>query len=111
MGQGILPTFASQAGVLRGNIGANGDAVERLHLTRFAMLSLAAAVATIALKLYAWRVTGSVGLLSDAMESVVNVVAAAATLWLLYLSARPPDDRYAYGYSKAEYFSSAFEGA
>jgi cation diffusion facilitator family transporter len=52
-----------------------------------------------------------VGLLSDALESIVNVVAAAATLWLLHLSARPPDERYAYGYSKAEYFASAFEGA
>jgi cation diffusion facilitator family transporter len=87
------------------------NAVDRLHLTRFALLSLAAAVATILLKLAAWYLTGSVGLLSDALESVVNVVAAGATLWLLYLSARPPDDRYAYGYSKAEYFASAFEGA
>jgi cation diffusion facilitator family transporter len=85
--------------------------VERRHLTRFALLSLCAAVATIILKLVAWYLTGSVGLLSDALESVVNVVAAAATLWLLFLSARPPDDRYAYGYSKAEYFASAFEGA
>ncbi len=85
--------------------------LDRLHLTRFALLSLAAALVTITLKLVAWYLTGSVGLLSDALESVVNVVAAAATLWLLYLSARPPDDRYAYGYSKAEYFASAFEGA
>ena len=85
--------------------------MDRLHLTRFALLSLAGAVVTILLKLAAWHLTGSVGLLSDALESVVNVVAAAATLWLLYLSARPPDDRYAYGYSKAEYFASAFEGA
>lgn len=85
--------------------------MDRLHLTRFALLSLAAALVTITLKLVAWYLTGSVGLLSDALESVVNVVAAAATLWLLYLSARPPDDRYAYGYSKAEYFASAFEGA
>ncbi|MFO1398948.1 MAG: cation diffusion facilitator family transporter [Burkholderiales bacterium] len=85
--------------------------MDRLHLTRFALLSLGAALITITLKLVAWYLTGSVGLLSDALESVVNVVAAAATLWLLYLSARPPDDRYAYGYSKAEYFASAFEGA
>lgn len=86
-------------------------AVDRTHLTRFALLSLLAALATITLKMVAWYITGSVGLLSDAMESVVNVVAAAATMWLLFLSARPPDDRYAYGYSKAEYFASAFEGA
>jgi cation diffusion facilitator family transporter len=85
--------------------------MDRKPLTRFALLSLVAAIATIALKLVAWYVTGSVGLLSDALESIVNVVAAAATLWLLYLSARPPDDRHAFGYSKAEYFASAFEGA
>ena len=77
-------------------------AVDRTHLTRFALLSLVAALATITLKMAAWYITGSVGLLSDAMESIVNVVAAAATMWLLFLSARPPDDRYAYGYSKAE---------
>jgi len=85
--------------------------VDRKPLTRFALLSLAAAIVTITLKLAAWYVTDSIGMLSDALESVVNVVAAAATIWLLYLSARPPDDRHAYGYSKAEYFSSAFEGA
>ncbi len=85
--------------------------MDRTHLTRFALLSIAAAIATITLKTVAWYVTGSVGLLSDALESIVNLVAALATLWLLFLSARPPDDQYAYGYSKAEYFSSAFEGA
>ncbi len=85
--------------------------MDRTPLTRFAFLSLAAALVTISLKLVAWHLTGSVGMLSDALESIVNVVAAAATIWLLYLSARPPDERHAYGYSKAEYFSSAFEGA
>jgi cation diffusion facilitator family transporter len=85
--------------------------MDRKPLTRFALLSLAAAIVTITLKLAAWYITGSVGMLSDALESIVNVVAAAATLWLLYLSARPPDDRHTYGYSKAEYFASAFEGA
>jgi len=85
--------------------------MDRKPLTRFAKLSLVAAIVTILLKLAAWRVTGSVGMLSDALESIVNVVAAAATLWLLYLSARPADDRHAYGYSKAEYLASAFEGA
>lgn len=84
--------------------------MDRTHLTRFALLSIAAAIVTIALKTIAWYLTGSVGLLSDALESIVNLVAATATLWLLYLSARPPDQRYAYGYSKAEYFASAFEG-
>lgn len=85
--------------------------MDRSSLTRFAYLSLAASVVTISLKLAAWYLTDSVGMLSDALESIVNVVAAAATIWLLYLSARPPDERHAYGYSKAEYFSSAFEGA
>ncbi len=74
--------------------------MDRKPLTRFALLSLAAAVVTIALKLAAWYVTGSVGMLSDALESIVNVVAAAATLFLLFLSARPPDERHAYRYSK-----------
>jgi cation diffusion facilitator family transporter len=83
----------------------------RLHLTRFAWLSIAAAVATISIKLGAWWLTGSVGLLSDALESVVNLVAAAMTLWMLSLSARPPSEEHAYGYSKAEYFSSGLEGA
>ncbi|MFO1310590.1 MAG: cation diffusion facilitator family transporter [Burkholderiales bacterium] len=85
--------------------------MDRTPVTRFAFLSLAASLVTISLKLAAWYLTDSVGMLSDALESMVNVVAAAATIWLLYLSARPPDDRHAYGYSKAEYFSSAFEGA
>jgi len=85
--------------------------MDRKPLTRFAKLSLVAAIVTILLKLAAWRVTGSVGMLSDALESIVNVVAAAVTLWLLYLSARPADERHAYGYSKAEYLASAFEGA
>jgi cation diffusion facilitator family transporter len=83
----------------------------RNHLTRFAWLSIAAALATIAIKAGAWWLTGSVGLLSDALESIVNLVAAAMTLWMLTLSARPPTEEHAYGYSKAEYFSSGLEGA
>jgi len=85
--------------------------VSRNHLTRFAWLSIAAALATIAIKAGAWWLTGSVGLLSDALESIVNLVAAAMTLWMLSLSARPPTEEHAYGYSKAEYFSSGLEGA
>lgn len=54
--------------------------MDRSHLTRFALLSIAAAVATITLKTVAWYATGSVGLLSDALESIVNLVAATATL-------------------------------
>lgn len=76
----------------------------------YAWMSICAAVATIALKAAAWRLTGSVGLLSDAAESVVNLVAAVIAVWALTLAARPPDDRHAYGYTKAEYFSSGVEG-
>lgn len=81
------------------------------RLTRFAWLSIAAAVVTIALKAGAWRLTGSVGLLSDALESVVNLVAAMITLWMLTLAVRPADEDHTYGYSKAEYFASGAEGA
>jgi cation diffusion facilitator family transporter len=77
---------------------------------RFALLSIGAAVATIALKTAAFVLTGSVGLLSDALESVVNLVAAVVTLSALTVAARPPDEDHAYGHSKAEYFASATEG-
>jgi cation diffusion facilitator family transporter len=83
----------------------------RSHLVRFAWLSIAAAIGTTSIKAGAWWLTGSVGLLSDALESIVNLVAAAMTLWMLTLSARPPTEEYAYGYSKAEYFASGLEGA
>lgn len=83
----------------------------RGHLTRFAWLSIAAALATIGIKAGAWWLTGSVGLLSDALESIVNLVAAGMTLWMLALSARPPSEEHAYGFSKAEYFASGLEGA
>lgn len=80
-------------------------------LARYAWLSIAAAIATIALKMAAWRLTGSVGLLSDAAESVVNLIAAITALWMLTLAAKPADEEHAYGYSKAEYFASGVEGA
>ncbi|MBK9519574.1 MAG: cation transporter [Anaeromyxobacter sp.] len=80
-------------------------------LGRFAWLSIGAAVTTIALKTIAWQLTGSVGLLSDALESLVNLVAAVLTLLMLGVAARPPDDDHAYGHSKAEYFASGAEGA
>lgn len=79
-------------------------------LTRYAWLSIAAAIATILLKGTAWWLTGSVGLLSDALESFVNLAAAMMALWILTVAATPADDRHAHGHSKAEYFSSAFEG-
>jgi cation diffusion facilitator family transporter len=80
-------------------------------LERFAWLSIAAALATIALKTLAWRLTGSVGLLSDALESLVNLVAAVLALSMLRLAATPPDDDYPHGLSKAEYLSAGIEGA
>ena len=84
--------------------------MNRSHLGRFAWLSIAAAVATIALKTLAWWLTDSVGMLSDALESLVNLTSAVATLGLLAIAARPPDENHAYGYSKAEYLASGFEG-
>jgi cation diffusion facilitator family transporter len=82
----------------------------RPSLTRYAWLSIAAALATILLKGVAWKLTGSVGLLSDAIESFVNLAGALMALWMLTLAALPPDDDHAHGHGKAEYFSSAFEG-
>lgn len=79
-------------------------------LTRYAWLSIAAAVATILLKGVAWQMTGSVGLLSDAIESFVNLAGAMMALWMLTLAALPADEDHAHGHGKAEYFSSAFEG-
>jgi cation diffusion facilitator family transporter len=84
---------------------------DRAHpATSYAILSIAAAVVTIVLKLAAWRVTGSVGLLSDAAESAVNLLAALVALWALTLASRPADSTYAFGQTKAEYLSSGFEG-
>jgi cation diffusion facilitator family transporter len=80
-------------------------------LERFAWLSVAAALATIGLKMLAWWLTGSVGLLSDAMESLVNLAAALLALSMLRLAAAPPDEAHQYGFSKAEYFSAGIEGA
>ena len=80
-------------------------------LTRYAWLSIAAAILTIALKSVAYAITGSVGLLSDALESVVNLVAAIMALAMLTIAARPPDADHTYGHEKAEYFSSGVEGA
>lgn len=91
-------------------LGYNQDDMDN-SLTRFAWLSIAAAVVTIALKAGAYFLTGSVGLLSDALESLVNLAAALMALGMLTLAARPPDDEHAYGHNKAEYFSSGVEGA
>jgi cation diffusion facilitator family transporter len=77
----------------------------------YAVLSIVAAVLTIGLKLGAYLLTGSVGLFSDAAESVVNLVAAVAALWALLYASRPPDEEHAFGHDKAEYFSSGLESA
>ncbi|SOD02393.1 cation diffusion facilitator family transporter [bacterium JGI 053] len=84
---------------------------EQSRLTRFAWLSICAALVTIALKFGAFVLTGSVGLLSDALESLVNLAAAVMALAMLTIAVRPPDEEHAYGHSKAEYFASSFEGA
>ncbi len=83
---------------------------DRSSLTRFAWLSIAAAVATIVMKFIAYVMTGSVGLLSDAIESVVNLVGAMMALGMLTLAAQPADAKHTFGHSKAEYFSSVVEG-
>lgn len=80
-------------------------------LTRYLWLSIAAAIATISLKAGAYFYTGSVGLLSDALESIINLVAAVFALWMLTVASRPPDDGHNFGHTKAEYFSGALEGS
>jgi len=82
-----------------------------MRLERYAWLSVAAAIATISLKALAWWLTDSVGLLSDALESLINLAAALLVLSMLRLAASPPDENYPYGLSKAEYFSAGIEGA
>jgi cation diffusion facilitator family transporter len=83
---------------------------ERQGLVAFAWLSIAAATLIICMKSVAYWLTGSVGLLSDALESLVNLVAASAALVALTVAARPADEDHQYGHEKAEYLSSAFEG-
>jgi len=79
-------------------------------LKKFIYLAIAAAVATISLKMLAYFLTGSVGLFSDALESVVNLIAAVVALFMITLAEKPADEEHAYGHHKAEYFSSAIEG-
>jgi len=84
--------------------------VNRAFLTRFAWISIAAALVTMGLKTAAFFETGSVGLLSDAIESLVNLFGGLMALAMLTVAARPPDEDHAYGHGKAEYFSSGVEG-
>lgn len=83
---------------------------DRKFLTRFAWISISAAIATMGLKALAYFLTGSVGLLSDALRSLVNLAGALMALAMLTVAARPADEDHAYGHSKAEYFSSGVEG-
>jgi cation diffusion facilitator family transporter len=84
---------------------------ERDSLTKYAWLSIGAAILTMGIKAAAYLLTSSVGLLSDALESGVNFVAAFALLTALRIGARPPDEGHAYGHEKVEYLSSGAEGA
>jgi cation diffusion facilitator family transporter len=99
------------AGSLRYRSRSMNSETDRSSLARFAWLSIIAAVVTIGLKLVAYRLTGSVGLLSDAIESVVNLVGGIMALAMLTVAARPADEDHPYGHSKAEYFSSGVEGS
>ncbi len=81
-----------------------------MQVSAYLKLSIAVALATIALKTGAWWISGSVSLLSDAMESLVNLAGAMFALAMVTIAARPPDDDHPYGHHKAEYFSSGFEG-
>jgi len=82
----------------------------RADLTRYALLSIVASIVVIAMKIVAWQVSGSVGLLSDAAESMVNVVAAIGAFVALRVASRPADADHNFGHTKAEYFSAVFEG-
>jgi cation diffusion facilitator family transporter len=83
---------------------------KEIPLTRFAWLSIGAAIITIIMKTAAYVLTGSVGLLSDALESTVNLAAAIVALLALRVASRPANDEFTFGYSKVEYFASGFEG-
>lgn len=85
--------------------------MKNLSARFYALLSIAAAILTIALKAGAYLLTGSVGLLSDAAESCVNLVAAIVATWAITYAAKPSDAEHEFGHFKAEYFSSGVEGA
>jgi cation diffusion facilitator family transporter len=96
---------------LRGMAGTASPTLRTKKLERLVLLSIAAAVATISLKTAAWLLTGSIGLLSDAAESVVNLVAAVFALIVVRWAARPADDEHAYGHEKADYLAAGVEGS
>lgn len=90
--------------------GVHNARMSSTSLKRYAWLSICAALTTILLKGLAWKITGSVGLLSDALESVVNLAGAMMALAMITIAEQPADDHHAYGHGKAEYFSAGFEG-
>ena len=102
------PPATSGASIGRGAAPSTPTAA---RLPRYAWASAWAAVATMALKTSAWAVTGSIGLLSDALESFVNLATAGLAIAMLHVAARPEDEEHPYGHGKAEYFSSGVEGA
>ena len=83
---------------------------QRKDLSKYVWMSIAAAVLTITLKTVAYFYTGSIGLLSDALESVINLIAAIIALLMIKIAVQPPDDDHAFGHDKAEYFASGIEG-
>lgn len=85
--------------------------MQRENLSRYAWLSIFAAILTICLKAAAYFYTGSVGLLSDALESLINLAAAIIALLMIKIAAQPPDEDHTFGHDKAEYFASGIEGA
>jgi cation diffusion facilitator family transporter len=89
----------------------NSNDADRRQLTRLAWLAIAAALATMALKFGAYVLTGSVGLLSDAVESTANLVAALTALGAIWYAAKPEDRSHNYGHGKIEFFASGVEGS
>ena len=107
---GHTPVATNSTGTSNSTDAPNQRYGAPVDLSRFAWLSIGAALVTIILKAAAAWLTGSVGLLSDALESVVNLAAAIFALVALKVSIKPPDANHPFGHSKAEYFSAAFEG-
>lgn len=91
--------------------GNGEESRRRKRLITIISVAIAVSLVTISMKTVAWLLTGSVGLLSDALESVVNLVAALVGLVVILWSTRPPDEDHAYGHEKADYVSAGFEGA
>lgn len=86
------------------------DSAQRTRLQAI-LLSLTVGVLLMALKFFTYHITRSAAVLSDALESIVNVIASAFALWSIFLAAKPPDPEHPYGHGKVEYFSAGFEGA